>query len=453
MKETVLENIIADKLQWIVMRQTRQPLASFQYKIIASNRSFYAALQKTKPAFILECKKASPSKGLIRKNFDPASIALAYKDFAAVISVLTDEKYFQGSVDFLSVVSNTVMQPVLCKDIIIDPYQIYLARLYSADAILLMLSVLNNEQYRQLSDVAHDLNMGILTEVVSEEELERALALGAQVIGINNRDLHDLSIDLDRTRQLAMHIPPGITVISESGINQYSQIRKLNQYVNGFLIGSALMMENNIRDAICRVILGENKICGLTRPQDAAAAYKAGAIYGGLIFINRSERYISMNHAYKVIAGAGLKYVGIFCNEHIQTIVDIAECLSLQAIQLHGSEDQVYINNLRHMLPDYCQIWKALNVKDRLPSRNIYHIDRFVLDNGAGGTGKCFNWSILQNEDLSNVILAGGLGVNNCMQATKLGCAGLDFNSGVEIEPGIKDVDRLNTVFQILRSC
>lgn len=453
MQGTILSAIINDKIQWVAARQQQEPLTSFQHKIVPSKRNFYKAIQKNKPVFFLECKKASPSKGLIRTNFDPIDIASTYKDFASVISVLTDEKYFHGSVDFLLSVSNTVTQPVLCKDFIVDPYQIFLARLYRADAILLMLSVLSDKQYRQLSLVAHSLNMGVLTEVISARELQRAITLGAQVIGINNRDLHNLSIDLNRTRQLAPHVPPGIIVISESGIYKYSQIRELIPYVNGFLIGSALMEEANLPIAVRRIIFGDNKVCGLTRPQDAAAAYQAGAIYGGLIFIKHSARYVSIHVARKVILGAPLKYVGVFCNEKIKVVAHTAKYLDLKVVQLHGLEDQTYINTLRHLLPGSCQIWKALSVQDRRPVSNLHQVDRFLLDNGAGGTGQCFDWSVLEGEDLSNVMLAGGLNTENCIKAANLGSAGLDFNSGVEIHPGIKAASLLTTVFQALRTC
>ncbi|CAI0899433.1 bifunctional indole-3-glycerol-phosphate synthase TrpC/phosphoribosylanthranilate isomerase TrpF [Serratia grimesii] len=452
MQETVLNKIVRDKAQWVAARQQQQPLASFQNEIVPSERAFYHALQGTRTAFILECKKASPSKGLIRENFDPVEIASVYKDFASAISVLTDEKYFQGSFDFLPLVSKTVTQPVLCKDFIIDPYQIYLARFYQADAILLMLSVLNDDQYRQLAAVAHSLNMGILTEVISEEELQRAIALEARVVGINNRDLRDLSIDLDRTRQLAPRVPHGVTVISESGINNYGQIRELSHFANGFLIGSALMSETDLRAAVRRVILGDNKVCGLTRAQDAAAAYQAGAVYGGLIFVGRSPRYVDINRAREVISGAPLKYVGVFCDAQVDTVVKTVERLGLRAVQLHGAEDQNYITALRAELPIDCQIWKALSVKDHLPTRDLQHVDRYLLDNGAGGTGQRFDWSVLHGENLDNVMLAGGLGADNCVDAAKLGCAGLDFNSGVESQPGIKDPARLAAVFQTLRA-
>ncbi|TFZ50782.1 bifunctional indole-3-glycerol-phosphate synthase TrpC/phosphoribosylanthranilate isomerase TrpF [Serratia proteamaculans] len=452
MQETVLNKIVRDKAQWVAARQQQQPLASFQNEIVPSERGFYHALEGARTAFILECKKASPSKGLIRENFDPVEIASVYKDFASAISVLTDEKYFQGSFDFLPLVSKTVTQPVLCKDFIIDPYQIYLARFYQADAILLMLSVVNDDQYRQLAAVAHSLNMGVLTEVISEEELQRAIDLKARVVGINNRDLRDLSIDLDRTRQLAPRVPHGVTVISESGINNYGQIRELSHFANGFLIGSALMSEADLRAAVRRVMLGDNKVCGLTRPQDAAAAYQAGAVYGGLIFVGRSPRYVDINRAREVISGAPLKYVGVFCDAQVDTVVQTVERLGLKAVQLHGAEDQAYITALRAELPTDCQIWKALSVKDHLPKRDLQHVDRYLLDNGAGGTGQRFDWSVLHGENLENVMLAGGLGADNCVDAAKLGCAGLDFNSGVESQPGIKDPARLAAVFQTLRA-
>ena len=170
--QTVLAKIVADKAIWVEARKQQQPLASFQNEIVPTQRNFYDALAGTRTAFILECKKASPSKGLIREDFDPAAIASIYKHYASAISVLCDEKYFQGSFDFLPIVSQVAPQPILCKDFTIDPYQIYLARYYQADACLLMLSVLDDEQYRQLSAVAHSLNMGVLTEVSNEEELE-----------------------------------------------------------------------------------------------------------------------------------------------------------------------------------------------------------------------------------------------------------------------------------------
>ncbi|AIN15019.1 indole-3-glycerol phosphate synthase family protein [Yersinia pseudotuberculosis IP 32953] len=449
--KTVLHQIVHDKEIWVAARKLQQPLTRFQNEITQSQRDFYHALQGDKTVFILECKKASPSKGVIRDNFNPAEIAGVYKHYASAISVLTDEKYFQGSFDFLPQVSAAVTQPVLCKDFIIDAYQIQLARFYHADAILLMLSVLDDEAYRQLAAVAHSLNMGVLTEASNAEELERAITLGAKVVGINNRDLRDLSIDLNRTRELAPRLPEGVTIISESGISHYRQVRELSQFANGFLIGSALMSEPDLNAAVRRVLLGENKVCGLTRAQDAATAYHAGAVYGGLIFVNSSPRYVDIASARTVISGAPLKYVGVFRHAEIETVRQTAEQLSLAAVQLHGHEDQQYINQLRKVLPAGCQIWKALSVGDTMPERNLQQVERYVLDHGTGGTGQRFDWSLLADQALDNVLLAGGLGPENCDVAAQLGCAGLDVNSGVESAPGIKDPQRIAAVFQALR--
>ncbi len=450
--QTVLAKIVADKAIWVEARKAQQPLASFQNEIVPSQRHFYEALRGARTVFILECKKASPSKGVIRDDFDPARIAGVYKHHASAISVLTDEKYFQGSFDFLPIVSQIAPQPVLCKDFIIDAYQIYLARYYQADACLLMLSVLDDEQYRQLAAVAHSLNMGVLTEVSNEEELERAIALEAKVVGINNRDLRDLSIDLNRTRQLAPRLGAGVTVISESGINSYSQVRELSHFANGFLIGSALMGQDDLNAAVRSVLLGENKVCGLTRPEDAKAAYEAGAIFGGLIFAPSSPRYVTPEQARTVSAAAPLRYVGVFRDSAVQDVVNIAEALKLSAVQLHGSEDRAYISALRDSLPDEVAIWKALSVANSLPARDLQFVDRYVFDNGQGGSGQRFDWSLLAGQQLDNVLLAGGLGADNCVDAAKLGCSGLDFNSGVESAPGIKDSNKLAAVFKTLRA-
>ncbi|PIJ51811.1 bifunctional indole-3-glycerol phosphate synthase/phosphoribosylanthranilate isomerase [Erwinia sp. OLTSP20] len=452
MQETVLNQIVRDKAVWIEARKKHQPLASFQHQVTPASRSFYHALSGNRTAFILECKKASPSKGLIRDDFDPAKIASIYRPHAAVISVLTDEKYFQGSFDFLPQVSLAAHQPVLCKDFIIDPYQIYLARHYQADAILLMLSVLDDEQYRQLADVAHRLKMGVLTEVSNEQELARAITLEARVVGINNRDLRDLSIDLNRTRTLAPRLGANVTVISESGISHYSQIRELSRYANGFLIGSALMAEADLAAAVNRVLLGDNKVCGLTRPQDAAAASQAGAIYGGLIFVPGSPRQIDENQARLIIAAAPLQYVGVFRDASISDIVTTTRHLNLHAVQLHGTENQIFIDQLRLALPTTTRIWKALSVSDSIPALDWQQVDRYLLDNGQGGSGHPFDWSLLAGQPLSNVMLAGGLSAANCVQAAQSGCAGLDFNSGVESAPGEKDAAKIAAVFQTLRA-
>ncbi|WP_241572960.1 bifunctional indole-3-glycerol-phosphate synthase TrpC/phosphoribosylanthranilate isomerase TrpF [Rosenbergiella nectarea] len=452
MQGTVLQKIVDDKKMWIAARKATQPLSDFQAEVIPSDRSFVQALRQHNPAFILECKKASPSKGLIRDVFDPLAIATVYRDYASAISVLTDEKYFQGDFAFLPIVRQAVHQPVLCKDFMVDPYQVWLARYYQADAILLMLSVLDDDQYRLLAEVAKTLEMGILTEVSNQEELTRAIALQAEVVGINNRDLRDLSVDTDKTRQLASQLPAGTLVISESGIQHYAQIKDLNQTAQGFLVGSSLMAEEDLRFAVKRLLSGENKVCGLTRAQDAQDAYNAGALYGGLIFVESSARYVSEEQAHTIIKSTPLRYVGVFRDVEVGDIVLKVEALGLSVVQLHGSEGPSYVRRLRDLLPASCQIWKAFKIEGHLPDRGWIGIDRYVFDNGQGGSGQSFDWQLLADQPLDDVILAGGLNADNIEPALALGCAGVDLNSGVETSPGIKDNQKLTTVFAAINT-
>lgn len=464
LSQTILGKIVAAKQEWVAARKLAQPLASFQGALLPSDRDFEGELRAGGTRFILECKKASPSKGLIRDDFSPEAIADIYGKYATAISVLTDEKFFQGDFAFLPRVRARVSQPVLCKDFMIDPYQVYLARHYQADAILLMLSVLTDEGYRTLFKVAKALGLGVLTEVSNKEELDRALALGSPVIGINNRDLRDMSVSLNRTRQLAAQIPADRVVISESGIQDRSQVADLRHHAKGFLVGSSLMSESDLEGAVRKLTLGQNKVCGLTKPEDAAAAHQAGAVFGGLIFVAKSPRYVDIPSARTVMAGAPLAYVGVFRNAGINTIAQTVESLGLAAVQLHGDEDAAFIEALRARLPGQCQIWKAVGITldkasgEPLPNLD-YPADRLLLDtvvktavgSQSGGTGQAFDWTVLDGLDKSRLMLAGGLNPDNALSAAQVGCLGLDFNSGVESAPGRKDASKLEAAFAALR--
>ncbi|CAG9001529.1 MAG: Tryptophan biosynthesis protein TrpCF [Candidatus Celerinatantimonas neptuna] len=450
---TVLDKIIADKLEWVKKRKQHQPLAEFKHELVPSERSFIDALKQNSTQFILECKKASPSKGLIRESFDLPAIADVYRNHAAAISVLTDEKYFQGSHTFLPIVRSRVHQPVLCKDFFVDPYQVYLARYYQADVILLMLSVLDDELYEVLAKTAHSLGLDVLTEVSNQSELDRAIALNAPVIGINNRDLRDMSIDLGRTERLAPQIPKDRAIVSESGIYTNQDVRRLSPLVDAFLIGSSIMEQDNIDMACRQVILGEHKVCGLTREDDAIDAYQAGAVYGGFIFAEKSPRNVSIDRALEIKKSTPLRYVGVFVDAPIDQIVATAKQLQLAAVQLHGQESDEFIQLLKKQLPIRCEIWKAIGVENKLPVVP-QNADRLLFDckvgTQTGGTGQTFNWDLVK-DFINNAMLAGGLTPQNTAQAAQMGAIGLDFNSGLETDPGQKDPDKIAEVFQILR--
>ncbi len=450
----VLDKIVADKKLELIERKAARPLESFKDQAVPTSRDFYKALAAPGTQFILECKKASPSKGLIREPFDLTEITAAYKKYASCMSVLTDTKYFQGSFDYLEFVRSQVDQPLICKDFFIDEYQVYMARIYGGDAILLMLSVLNDEEYTALHKVADSLNMAVLTEVSNEEEVHRALDLNAKIIGINNRDLRDLSTDLATTEKLRKLIPEDKVVISESGIYTHQDVKRLAPLCDGFLIGSSLMAEADLEQACRRVIFGENKVCGLTRSQDAQAAYNAGAVYGGLIFHPKSPRCVDLDCAQAITQSAPLKFVGVFVDEPTEKVAHAASVLKLAAVQLHGQESDDYIKALRTQLPSNCEIWKAQAIKDALPTP-VNGVDRHLYDTHsdkqAGGTGKVFDWSLLRDAT-TPFMLAGGLNPDNIKDALYQGALGLDLNSGVEDAPGKKCPNKLHHAFTSIRN-
>lgn len=452
----VLAKIVEDTSVRVEKLKVDLPLTSFVDDLTPSTRCLYEALSQENAGFILECKKASPSKGLIRADFDVEAIAKTYDKYAAGISVLTDEKYFQGKYEYLKAVTEVVSCPVLNKDFFIDTYQVHLARYYGADAILLMLSVLNDEEYQALEAVAKRYELSILTEVSNQEELDRAIALNAKLIGINNRNLRDLSTDIARTFEYAPKIPQDRIVISESGIYTNAQVRELAPAVNGFLVGSSIMAQDDIDLACRQLIFGQHKICGLTKPEHAVASAEAGAVYGGLIFAEKSPRAVNAEQASKIVACSSLNYVGVFVNHEIIEIVKLAEQLDLYAIQLHGNEDQSYVSQLREQLPKNVQIWKAKAVENDVPALNLT-VEHYVLDGKQPGSGQVFRWQSLSTteQDLSRCLLAGGLNAENIESAIAImnqqELYGLDINSGVESSPGEKSSAKINDVFALIR--
>ena len=192
------------------------------------------------PALVMECKSASPTLGTIRGDYDPADLAGAYAPVAAAISVLTEPDRFNGSFDDVTVARAVVAQPVLCKDFVIDPVQVLAARHHGADAILLMLAVLDDAAYTDLAGLAARLGMDVLTEVDDAEQMARATALGARILGINNRDLRTLATDLARTEELAPLAPPGVVLVGESGVSSRADVERLAPYVDALLVGSSL---------------------------------------------------------------------------------------------------------------------------------------------------------------------------------------------------------------------
>ena len=245
----ILRRILDRKAQEIVERSAKFPLKELSRRIegAPAPRDFVNAIRvriaQGKPAVIAEIKKASPSKGLLRADFNPAEIARSYaRHGATCLSVLTDVDFFQGSDDHLKEARAACALPVLRKDFTIDPYQVYEARTLGADCILLIVAVLDDTQLRELSALAQELGMDVLIEVHDAQELERALILGTPLIGINNRDLRTFEVKLETTLNLLGRIPKDRIAVTESGIHTTADVARVRQNgVNAFLVGEAFM--------------------------------------------------------------------------------------------------------------------------------------------------------------------------------------------------------------------
>ncbi|MGY0557917.1 MULTISPECIES: indole-3-glycerol phosphate synthase TrpC [unclassified Lysobacter] len=257
----ILQKILARKHEEILQRSQIRALDSVRAR--AANqpptRGFVDAIRRKheagEAAVIAEVKKASPSKGLIRKDFDPAAIARSYEaGGAACLSVLTDVDFFQGSNRYLGEARDACALPVLRKDFIVDPYQVYEARMIGADCILLIVAALEDGPLVEMANLAHELDMDVLVEVHDIDELERALQADCELIGVNNRDLRTFEVSLDTSLQLKDMVPPDRTMVTESGIASRDDVARLRGAgIHTFLIGESFMRERDPGAALQRM--------------------------------------------------------------------------------------------------------------------------------------------------------------------------------------------------------
>lgn len=263
-KSHILEEIVLHKVKEVAQMQSELSFTSLQQQLDVNPpskvRNFLSALQQSpyRPSLIAEVKKASPSKGIIKENFDPVEIARAYeRSGAACISVLTDQKFFQGSFDNLRKVRFSVEIPLLCKEFIIDPYQIYFARNNGADAVLLIAAILKDSELQAFLDIIHSLGMTALVEVHTLEELDRALKIdGISLLGINNRNLDNFTVDINLTQQLLNQRKQqiqdlNITIVSESGLYTSADLSLVVEAgARSVLVGESLVKQTNIEQAV-----------------------------------------------------------------------------------------------------------------------------------------------------------------------------------------------------------
>ena len=454
----ILEAIVERKRRDVSARLAGSSVESLRSQAEPSRRSLRAALARPGARFIMEVKRASPSQGLLRDQADPQSIAAAYAGAADAVSVLTDNPFFHGSLDDLAKVRSVFDGPILAKDFVVDPRQVPEARRHGADAVLAMLSVLTPAEAEQVIAEARRLGMEVIVEVHDEAQVEQALALDAPIIGINNRDLHTLEVDLAVTERLAPLIPADRLVVAESGIGGRADVDRLAGHADAFLVGSSLMRSPDPGRAARSLAFGRVKVCGLTSAADARLA--AGrATHGGMIFVAESRRRISRSEALPVAEAArasGLETVGVFRNARLMQVAETARALALDVVQLHGEEDPDYIAALRNLVGGDTEIWAVSAVGARQPYRRT-GADRTIYDserNGrCGGTGRAFDWARLRDSGaLGADVVAGGLFPGNAAAAARLGAFALDVNSGVESAPGRKDEVKIQAFFEALRA-
>ncbi len=473
--ETFLERIIASTRADLAERQARVPLEQMRQQAAAAPapRDLAAALRPLPagPArLIAEVKRASPSKGLLAERFDPVAQATAYAaGGAAAISVLTEPRHFLGALEHLSAVRAAVDVPVLRKDFLLDPYQVYEARAAGADAALLILAVLDDALAADLLALIRSLGMEALVEAHNATEVERALRLGASVIGVNARDLRSFAVDTAAAVRLRALVPADRVYVAESGVMSWRDVAQARSWgADAALVGEALMraadpvaMTRELATApggATTALFGGAgqpfiKICGLARVEQARAAARLGADAIGLNFAPMApdHRRVSVEQAAHLAANAGDALpVGVFVNPGAQQVAEIAHRVGLGAIQLSGHESAQHCAQVGAAsgLP----VIKAVRLRHAsdltLVDDYLHAGATLLLDTPApglyGGAGETGDWSLArQVAERWPVILAGGLTPANVAQAiVEVAPRGVDVSSGVETDKA-KDIAKI----------
>lgn len=470
-----LERIVNQTRADLVIRKQEQPIEDLMRRAMEQPqpRDLLEALASSdRVRLIAEVKRASPSKGLLAPDLDPVATALTYEaNGASAISVLTEPHFFLGAPEYLTAIKKAVAIPVLRKDFIVDEYQVYEARAWGADAILLICAILDDTQLRHLLSLTHDLRMRALVEVHSEEEAERAVAAGAKIIGVNSRDLKTFKMNPYLIREIRRKLPSDRVIVAESGIHTPTDVRRLARYdVQAMLVGESLVVSKDIPAQIRMLLYNANKttqvkICGLNNVAALDAAVSAGADMLGFIFYPPSHRYVEPQKVHALIESSqGYSHpgegnalpdlVGVFVNEEASYINEVIDRAGLHYVQLHG-----------HETPEFCQqikrpVIKALTATE---SSDLKRLDdyatvtwRLLLDTPTpdwGGTGRTSNWKLAyQGARRHKILLAGGLTPENVIDAIQeVHPWGLDVSSGVETNKQ-KDPQKIRTFLARVRT-
>ena len=440
---------------------------------------FEAALRQQDFNFICEVKKASPSKGIIAEDFPYLDIAKEYEVAgAAAISVLTEPDFFKGDKKYLQEIASTVKIPVLRKDFIIDEYQIYQAKVWGASAILLICACLDMPTLTKFRELADSLGLSSLVEAHDENEVQMAIDCGARIIGVNNRNLKDFTVDVQNSVRLRNLVQDDVIFVSESGLETPEDIQVLRDNNIGVaLMGETFMRSPNKVEKLAYLYgptyyTPKVKMCGISKVETIPAVVEAKPDYMGLVFAP-SKRQVTVDQAKTLVEelhkqytkrynnGAEqsnndeIKTVGVFVNETLDNLVSIATETNLDAVQLHGDEDEAFIQSLKGRTN--VEIWKAVQIRSAADaeawidsSADMLLFDAYHKDE-RGGTGEVFDWSCLDVFERP-FMLAGGIDSTNVARAIRtVRPYGIDISSGIETD-GVKDDEKIKAFTNIVRT-
>ena len=470
---------------------------------------FEAALRQQDFNFICEVKKASPSKGIIAEHFPYLDIAKEYEVAgAAAISVLTEPDFFKGDKKYLQEIASAVKIPVLRKDFIIDEYQIYQAKVWGASAILLICACLDVPTLTKFRELADSLGLSSLVEAHDEHEVQMAIDCGARIIGVNNRNLKDFTVDVQNSVRLRNLVQDDVIFVSESGLETPEDIQVLRDNNIGVaLMGETFMRSPNKVEKLSYLYgptyyTPKVKMCGISKVETISAIVDAKPDYMGLVFAP-SKRQVTVDQAKTLVEelhkqygnrysreevqcsndvvqdgaviGAvhegtltstenasptlihqeAIKTVGVFVNETLDNLVTIATEVNLDAVQLHGDEDEAFIQSLKERTN--VEVWKAVQIRSAADaeawidsSADMLLFDAYHKDE-RGGTGEVFDWSSL-DEFERPFMLAGGIDSTNVARAIRtVRPYGIDISSGIETD-GVKDDEKIKAFTNIVRT-
>jgi len=433
---------------------------------------FEAALRQQDFNFICEVKKASPSKGIIAEHFPYLDIAKEYEVAgAAAISVLTEPDFFKGDKKYLQEIASTVKIPVLRKDFIIDEYQIYQAKVWGASAILLICACLDVPTLTKFREIADSLGLSSLVEAHDENEVQMAIDCGARIIGVNNRNLKDFTVDVQNSVRLRNLVQDDVIFVSESGLETPEDIQVLRDNNIGVaLMGETFMRSPNKVEKLAYLYgptyyTPKVKMCGISKVETIPAVVEAKPDYMGLVFAP-SKRQVTVEQAEILVEELHkqcinhydtkvVKTVGVFVNETLDNLVRIADTANLDAVQLHGDEDETFIQSLKERTN--VEVWKAIQIRSAADveewidsSADMLLFDAYNKDE-RGGTGEVFDWSSLDAFERP-FMLAGGIDSTNVARAIRtVRPYGIDTSSGIETN-GVKDDEKITAFTKIVKS-